>query len=391
MTRNSSSAASRSGKREVAALEDERRPVAGRRSRCRAARAPSRRSSSSSARSSESWPSRIGRRLRTKRVARARAADLRRRRARAARAARRRRSSRRKASSSLLLVERCARLVDPAADVDADGDVQRVGVGRERLVEPAARQVHRVAGAQRDVEHRLAGRAERRAVALVLQRQLEHRLVDEPALLAGDLERDHLVRVVVDRAAPASRAACSTRSPARGGRGTPRAGGSSGRAAARVVQALEHDRRAAPRTPRAPPHVGDAGEGRRPPGEVGRVAGDRRARLDEPECRRPDPGLGDQPLDVPHGEEVVEAAFLRRAGRRAASAPSARRGSARARPARARGESEGARRRPSRRSRVGVVGVSRVAVVRVTVGRVRVVAVGVVAALGAKSLVPDGQ
>ena len=71
-------------------------------------------------------------------------------------------------------------------------------LGRERLVEPAARQVERVAGLQRDVEDRLAGRAERRAVALVLQRQLEHRLVDEPALLARDLEREHLVRVVVD-------------------------------------------------------------------------------------------------------------------------------------------------------------------------------------------------
>ena len=50
--------------------------------------------------------------------------------------------------------------------------------------------------------------------------------------------------------------------------------------------------------------------GRRPPGQVGRVAGDGRARLDEPEAGRPDPGLGDQPLDVPDGEEVVEAAFL---------------------------------------------------------------------------------
>ena len=53
-------------------------------------------------------------------------------------------------------------------------------------------------GAQRHVQHRLAGRAERRLVALVLQRQLEHGLVDEPPLLARDLEREHLVRVVVD-------------------------------------------------------------------------------------------------------------------------------------------------------------------------------------------------
>ena len=49
-----------------------------------------------------------------------------------------------------------------------------------------------------DVQHRVAGRTERRLVALVLQRQLERGLVDQPALLARDLERDHLVRVVVD-------------------------------------------------------------------------------------------------------------------------------------------------------------------------------------------------
>ena len=70
-------------------------------------------------------------------------------------------------------------------------------LGRQCLVEPAAREVERVAGAQRDVEHRLAGLAERRAVALILQRELQHRLVDEPALLARDLEREDLVRVVV--------------------------------------------------------------------------------------------------------------------------------------------------------------------------------------------------
>ena len=78
-----------------------------------------------------------------------------------------------------------------------------------------------------------------------------------------------------------------------------------------VMQALEDDRgavlelRAARARTSATPV-----NGRRPPGEVGRVARDGRARLHEPEARRPDGGLGDQPLDVPGGEEVVEPAFL---------------------------------------------------------------------------------
>ena len=76
------------------------------------------------------------------------------------------------------------------------------------------------------------------------------------------------------------------------------------------MQPLEHDRRAGFELREHARDVGDAGERRRPPGEVGRVARHRRARLHEPEARRPDPRLGDQPLDVPHGEEVVETAFL---------------------------------------------------------------------------------
>ena len=82
------------------------------------------------------------------------------------------------------------------SDVDADRDVQRVGVRGQRLVEPAARQVQRVARAQRHVEDGLAGRAGR-AVALVLERQDEHGVVDEPPLLPRHLEREHLVRIVV--------------------------------------------------------------------------------------------------------------------------------------------------------------------------------------------------
>ena len=168
---------------EVAALEDERRPVRDRRSRCRAA--PARCSTGERRRARAAR--RAGRRGSVAgcgRSGHARAPGRRRRRASAARAARRRRSSGGRRCIVLLRVELGARLVDPAADVDADRDVQRVGVRGQRLVEPAARQVHRVAGAQGHVQHRLAGRTECRAVALVLQRQLEHGLVDEPALLS---------------------------------------------------------------------------------------------------------------------------------------------------------------------------------------------------------------
>ena len=77
-----------------------------------------------------------------------------------------------------------------------------------------------------------------------------------------------------------------------------------------VVEALKDDRRAALELLEHAVHLGDAGERRRPPGEIARVAGDRLARLDEPERRLADPRLGDQTLDVPRGEEVVEAAFL---------------------------------------------------------------------------------
>ena len=55
-------------------------------------------------------------------------------------------------------------------------------------------------GLQGHVEHRLAGLAHRlRLVALVLQRELPGGLVEEPALLACDLEREDVMRVVVHR------------------------------------------------------------------------------------------------------------------------------------------------------------------------------------------------
>ena len=97
------------------------------------------------------------------------------------------------------VVQRRAQRVDPRDDVHADGQVERVVLRRERLVEPAAREVERVAGPQRDVEHDRARAAELLRVALRPQWQVEHRLVDEPALLAGRLEHEDVVRVVVDR------------------------------------------------------------------------------------------------------------------------------------------------------------------------------------------------
>jgi len=69
-------------------------------------------------------------------------------------------------------------------------------------VEPAAGEIERVAGLQRHVEDGLSRVAHRLGlVALVLERQLPGGLVDEPAFLARDLEREYVVRVVVDREA----------------------------------------------------------------------------------------------------------------------------------------------------------------------------------------------
>ena len=64
-------------------------------------------------------------------------------------------------------------------------------------MQPAAREVERVAGPHRDVQHRLARIAHLGRVLLVLQRQLEDGRVDEPALLALDLQAEDVVRVVV--------------------------------------------------------------------------------------------------------------------------------------------------------------------------------------------------
>ena len=64
-------------------------------------------------------------------------------------------------------------------------------------MQPAAREVERVARAELELVGRRTVLAERRRVALVLQRKLEQRVVETPALLARDLEHEDVVRVVV--------------------------------------------------------------------------------------------------------------------------------------------------------------------------------------------------
>ena len=86
-------------------------------------------------------------------------------------------------------VERRPERLHPRVDVHAHGQVQRVRLGGLGLVEPAAGEIERVARLQRHVEDGLARFAHRLGlVALVLERQLPGGLVDEPALLARDLE-----------------------------------------------------------------------------------------------------------------------------------------------------------------------------------------------------------
>ena len=63
---------------------------------------------------------------------------------------------------------------------------------------PAARQVQNVAGRQGQVVDRVARGSELGLVALVAERELEHGVVDEPALVARDLEHEDVVCVVVD-------------------------------------------------------------------------------------------------------------------------------------------------------------------------------------------------
>ena len=184
-------------------------------------------------------------------------------------------------------------------------------VGRLGLVEPAARQVERVAGPQDEVVGRLAVLPERLRVALVLQRELEQRVVEEPALLAGHLEDEHVVGVVVH--GEALRAARRV------------VGVGLNAETERFLELPAEDRQ------RQPVHVQrleddggarlplgeDAGDVHRlreggPPGDVGGVGADVElpTLAHQPESGIADRRGADQLLDVGLGEEVVEAARL---------------------------------------------------------------------------------
>jgi hypothetical protein len=121
----------------------------------------------------------------------------------------------------------------------------------------------------------------------VLERQLPGGLVDEPALLARDLEREDVVRVVVDRQAlRGARREVGIRLRRMAELGFQRPAELRERLPVQV-QALEDDRRAVLELGEDTLDICGAREGLRPPGEVLRVVGDGElcAGLREPEAR----------------------------------------------------------------------------------------------------------
>ncbi len=113
-------------------------------------------------------------------------------------------------------------------------------------MQPAAREVQRVAGAHRDVEDRLAGLAQLGRVLLTAQRQLEHGRIDEPALLALDLEAEDVVRVVMDLEALRARGRRVVRVRLHGmAELTLEVAAEIGERRVLELERLEHDRRAA--------------------------------------------------------------------------------------------------------------------------------------------------
>ena len=179
-------------------------------------------------------------------------------------------------------------------------------------MEPAAREVERVAGLHGHVENRLAGRAHLRHVLLVLQRQLEDGRVDEPALLAFDLEAEDVVGVVVNREALGA-----------GGRVVGVRLGrmaelglelSAERRQRRMLhlEGLQDDRRAARELRRDTFDAGRPREWLRRPRDVLRVVGedDLLALLDDAESRPAQASFRDAPLDFGDREEVVKAPLL---------------------------------------------------------------------------------
>ena len=126
--------------------------------------------------------------------------------------------------------------------------------------------------------------------ALVLQRRLDDRLVDAPALVTADLQHEHVVRVVMHGEALRGGRRAGTRSPARESRDASQGRGSRARPPA-PSDAAPAGRASRPRRARRPPAPRrDLREAARPPGDVLRVVAgrERRAVLDQPESRHPD-------------------------------------------------------------------------------------------------------
>ena len=179
-------------------------------------------------------------------------------------------------------------------------------------MEPAARQVERVARAHGDVHQRLARVTHLGGVLLVLQRQFEKGRVDEPALLALDLEAQHVVGVVVHLEALRARGRV-VRVRLRGMTELALELAAELRERRMVVlERLEDDRRAAfelgaTRSTSAVPE-----NERRRPWDVLRVVAepDRGALLDDAERRMAQAARGDAALDLGDRQQVVETALL---------------------------------------------------------------------------------
>jgi hypothetical protein len=143
---------------------------------------------------------------------------------------------------------------------------------------------------------------------LILERQLQHRLVDEPALLASDLKRENLVGVVVNGEAlglPRREVRVCLRGVAELALERPaelrqrRPG---------EMQGLENQRRARLERIQYAADLGRAAEGNRPPGQALRVGADLEllGGLDQAEGGVAQPAGADEPLDVGDRKEVVE-------------------------------------------------------------------------------------
>jgi len=74
--------------------------------------------------------------------------------------------------------------------MDADGEMQRVCIGRRRLVRPSAREVERISRLENEIFNGLAGSVQFRRPSLVVERQFLNRRIPTPSLRAGDLKHE---------------------------------------------------------------------------------------------------------------------------------------------------------------------------------------------------------